>query len=241
MHQSNLWKLKRLWLIDWFYHCRSIGGTVNSELKILQKRSKNHFSGKRTKIYINYNFCFILFCFGAKEVRGRRFPVWAARKMERERKHERRGGGGESKGKRYAGYVSNRDLKIRGWWRQQNRRRESEFALFQSSSRLLQVTNFVKCRWTLLKLNSYEPHPPSERERKFHRRLCTSPVKRKIRHFHVVVVQWGRRKVQKSVMCKLVDLVIKPIAFLTFSLPSPSSDLKNPNESPRRQMLKQLF
>ena len=63
MHQSNLCKLKRLWLIDWFYPCRSIGGTVNSELKIFQKRSKNHFSGKRTKIYIKFIllfFCFVL-------------------------------------------------------------------------------------------------------------------------------------------------------------------------------------
>ena len=153
----------------------------------------------------------------------------------------KKGRGGGGKGKRYAGYVSNRDLKIRGWRQQQNCRRKSEFAFFQSSLRLLQVTNFVKCRWTLLKLNSDEPYPTSERERKFHRRLCTSPVKREIRHFHVVVVQSGQRKVQKSVMCKLVDLVIKPIAFLTFLLPSPSSDLKNPNESPRRQMLKQLF
>ena len=34
------------------------------------------------------------------------------------------------------------------------RRWKSEFAFFQSSSRLLQVENFVKCRRTLLKLNS---------------------------------------------------------------------------------------
>ena len=33
--------------------------------------------------------------------------------------------------------------------------RQKEFGFFQSSLRLLQVTNFVKCRWTLLKLNSY--------------------------------------------------------------------------------------
>ena len=33
--------------------------------------------------------------------------------------------------------------------------RQKEFAFFQSSLRLLHVTNFVKCRWTLLKLNSY--------------------------------------------------------------------------------------
>ena len=31
---------------------------------------------------------------------------------------------------------------------------KSEFAFFQPSSRLLQVTNFVKCRWVLLKVNS---------------------------------------------------------------------------------------
>ena len=48
----------------------------------------------------------------------------------------------------------NRDLKIPGRRRQRKRRKKSEFALFQSSSRLLQVTNFVKCRRTLLKLNS---------------------------------------------------------------------------------------
>ena len=50
--------------------------------------------------------------------------------------------------------IGNRDLKIRGRRRQRKRRWKSEFAFFQSSSRLLQVTNFVKCRRTLLKLNS---------------------------------------------------------------------------------------
>ena len=44
--------------------------------------------------------------------------------------------------------------KIWGRRRQWKRRWKSEFAFFQSSSRLLQVTNFVKCRRTLLKLNS---------------------------------------------------------------------------------------
>ena len=48
-----------------------------------------------------------------------------------------------------------RDLKIQGRRRQTKPRWKSEFAFFQSSSRLLriQVTNFFKCRWTLLKLN----------------------------------------------------------------------------------------
>ena len=77
---------------------------------------------------------------------------------------------------------------------------ESEFAFFQSSSRLLQVTNFVKCRWTLQKLKSYEPYPSSEREGKLRRRLRSSSVKREKRHFHVVVVQRRQGNVQKSVM-----------------------------------------
>ena len=38
----------------------------------------------------------------------------------------------------------NRDLKIRGRRRQRKRRWKSEIAFFQSSSRLIQVTNFVK-------------------------------------------------------------------------------------------------
>ena len=96
--------------------------------------------------------------------------------------------------------IGNRDLKIRGWRRQRKRRWTSEFAFLQCSSRLLQVTNFVRCRRTLLKLNSWEPYPSSETERKFCRLLCTSSVKREIRHFHVEVVQRRQRHVQKSVM-----------------------------------------
>ena len=118
-----------------------------------------------------------------------------------------------------------RDLKIRGWRRQQKRRWKSEFTLFQSSSRLLQVTNFVKCRLTLLTLNPYKDHIQVQKERgNFVVARVTSCLKREIRHFHVVVVQWRQRNVQKSVMhVQSCCLVIKPIAFLTFSLPSPSS------------------
>ena len=96
--------------------------------------------------------------------------------------------------------FNRRDLEIRGRQRQRKRHWKSEFAFFQSSSGLLQVTNFVKCRRTLLKLNSLEPYPSSERERKFRRRLCISSVQREIGHFHVVVVLWRQRNVQKSVM-----------------------------------------
>ena len=82
--------------------------------------------------------------------------------------------------------------------RQTKRPWKSEFASFQSSSRLLPVSNFVRCRRTLRKLNSWEPYHNSERERKFRRRLCTSSVQPEIRHFHVVVVQWRQRNVQKK-------------------------------------------
>ena len=54
-------------------------------------------------------------------------------------------------------------------------------------------------------------------------------IKHEIRHFDVVVVQKRKRNVQKvSCTCKVVVLLIKPIAFMKFPLPSPSSDLKVP-------------
>ena len=84
-------------------------------------------------------------------------------------------------------------------WRRQWKRHESELAFFQSSSRLLQVTDFVKCRWTLLKLNKSHIQVQKERGTEFRRHLCTSSVKRKTRHVHVLVVQWYHRNVQKSV------------------------------------------
>ena len=45
-----------------------------------------------------------------------------------------------------------------------------------------------------------KPYPSSEWERKFHSSLFTSFIKREIRHFLVVVLQWRQRNVQKSVM-----------------------------------------
>ena len=61
-------------------------------------------------------------------------------------------------------------------------------------------TYFVKCRRTLLNLNSKEPYPSSEREIKFCRCLLTFSIKREIWHFHVVVLQNRQRNVQKSVL-----------------------------------------
>ena len=67
---------------------------------------------------------------------------------------------------------------------------------------------------TFLGLNSQEPYP-SSLKRKFRRRLLTSSRKMEIRNFHVVVVQWRQKDVQKSwCTCRLVVLPIKPIAFL---------------------------
>ena len=63
--------------------------------------------------------------------------------------------------------------------------------------------------------------------------MFPSSAKREIRHFDVVVVQRRQRNVQKSVIgtCKVVVLCNKPVAFLPFSLPSPSWLLKLPKEA----------
>ena len=49
----------------------------------------------------------------------------------------------------------------------------------------------------------------------------TSSIKREIREFHTVVVQWrsGKEICKKSVIkCKVVVLLIEPFSFLRFSL-----------------------
>ena len=47
----------------------------------------------------------------------------------------------------------------------------------------------VSVKMSIHSFHSLEPYPSSERERKFRCHLCTSSVKREIRHFHVVIVQ----------------------------------------------------
>ena len=66
---------------------------------------------------------------------------------------------------------------------------EKAFAFFQTSLRLFQSAENVKCRRISVALFSWRPQSSLERERKIRRRLFTSPTKREIRHFHVVVVQ----------------------------------------------------
>ena len=77
---------------------------------------------------------------------------------------------------------------------------KSELAFFQSLSWLFQLTYFAKRKRTLLELNSQQPYPSSESERKFGHRSFTSSTKREIRYFHAVVLQWRQRNVQDRVM-----------------------------------------
>ena len=59
----------------------------------------------------------------------------------------------------------------------------------------------VECRWICLELNSWGPPP---RLREGEREICslvfTSSIKSHLREFHVAVVQWRQRNVQKSVL-----------------------------------------
>ena len=96
--------------------------------------------------------------------------------------------------------------------------------LLFSSLPLFQLIYFVKCRQTLLQLNSLEPCSRSKRKRKFCHGLLTSPMKCEIWHFQVIVMKWQQRNVQKvCCMCKvhMLSCLLDPILcfWLTFSLP----------------------
>ena len=64
--------------------------------------------------------------------------------------------------------------------------------------RLLQFAENVICRWIFQELISWGPHSSLEGQRKIRRRLFASSIKRAVRHFDVVVVQWRQRNVQKK-------------------------------------------
>ena len=64
----------------------------------------------------------------------------------------------------------------------------------------IQFAYFVKCKQTILELNSLHSHPSSERERKFCWRLFTSSIKHDTRHFHLMVMQQWYINVQKRMM-----------------------------------------
>ena len=94
---------------------------------------------------------------------------------------------------------------------------------FQSLFRLFQFAENGKCRRISLELISWGAHSSVEREKVIRRRLFTSSIKLAIRHFQMYKKAWCT--------CKVVVLRNKLIAFLTSSLPSPSSLLKLANYS----------
>ena len=84
--------------------------------------------------------------------------------------------------------------------RQRNHHPKREFALFQTSSLLFQLFQFVKCWRIFQELNSKGLFLSSQKEKEYRCLVFTSSLKREIRHFHVVVPQWRQRNVQKSVL-----------------------------------------
>ena len=80
-----------------------------------------------------------------------------------------------------------------------NKATATRTSLLSALKQLFLHSYFVKCRQTLLKVFFFFFNPGSERDVKFPRRLFTIAIKRKIRHFHVVVVWKRQRNVQKSV------------------------------------------
>ena len=78
-----------------------------------------------------------------------------------------------------------------------------EIAFFQTLSGFFHFAENIKCRWISLELISWESHSSLERERKNRPRLFMSSIKletREIRLFHVIIMQWRLRNVQKSVL-----------------------------------------
>ena len=93
-----------------------------------------------------------------------------------------------------------RDFKIRGRRRQCKRHRKSEFAFFQSSSRLLQVTNFEKKEVNPPKVEFPRTITKFRKIEEIWSSLVYFLCTRETRHFHVVVVQWRQKNAQKSVI-----------------------------------------
>ena len=93
------------------------------------------------------------------------------------------------------------------------------FKLCRAYSKLLKMSNFPGVDFLGTTLKFWKGKKNSL--------LLVSYVLHKswIRDFHAVVVQWRQRDVQKKCAIRVV-LLIKPIAFLKFSFPSPSSLLK---------------
>ena len=97
---------------------------------------------------------------------------------------------------------------------------------------LFHLVQFVKYWQFFLKLNSKRLYQSSGKEKETRHGLVFTPsTKRETRHFHVVVVQRRQRNVKNKcdARAKLLFCQSEPIAFLPFSLTSPSSLPKLPN------------
>ena len=109
-----------------------------------------------------------------------------------------------------------------GRWQQERKRANwGFFKLHRDYSNLLY---FVKCMRTLLELKSRRVRliqelikvwKEKENSGKFRPCLFTSCVKRKTKHFHVAVVQWRQRNVQKQdARAKLLSYLLNQLLFL---------------------------
>ena len=98
--------------------------------------------------------------------------------------------------------------------RLRKRRLKSEVALLQTLSRLFHIVQFVKCWQFFLELNSRILNRSSGEEKETRCLLFTSSTKREIMNFHVVVVQWRQRNLQKKRVgrAKLLFCRSRPIA-----------------------------
>ena len=88
--------------------------------------------------------------------------------------------------------------------------------VFSVSIVIILIAYLFKYKQTLLELNSYQPFPRLERERKFCHCLFTYSTKREIRLFHLVACSDSKKNVQEKhdAHTKLLVCVVKLIAFL---------------------------
>ena len=140
--------------------------------------------------------------------------------------------------------LQTREWGKRGCWREEKDRQMDPLPpAFPSfplpDSKFIALTasrSFRQCWQIFLELNSKRLCQSSGKENDSRGLTLTSSNKSELRHYHVVVVQWQQRNVQKSVIhgksCSFA--MYKPIAFFPFSLPSPSCLLKLPNASTRQ-------
>ena len=95
-------------------------------------------------------------------------------------------------------HLNNRDLKKDDHDGSENVAKKMNLFPFKPATRLLSNLIASKCRRLFLELNSQGFYSSSKRGRKIRRRMSTSSIKRQIRRFHVVVVQWTSKKCTKK-------------------------------------------